>query len=340
MMSRNWPRGTRVKAGRACKLLLAGIGCGWLLAKTPVCAQVRESIAGERAAEALKAFIEAEVKQYNLRYGPVRFRAGARLGVSYTDNVFYSSERQDDFVITPEVTLGALWPVTERNALRVSLGLGYEWYLKNSVLNGDAPLVNPGSELSFHIFVADFRIRLHERFSYQESLFFHSFAGDNVQFYNFNDVGKFSRFDNQAGFHVDWDLNRLLVSASYNHENFISMTSSFDYLTRVSEWVTASGGFSLGDQAQAGLEAQASLHDYEEESVLSDSWRTRVGPFVEMKSKAKIGVRAGAGFDMSQYDETISDNSDYETYYAYARVDQETRLFTHGIAIGREHLLG
>src|SRR5438034_823181 len=105
-----------------------------------------------------------------------------------------------------------------------------EEYLKNRALNSDAPLINPGSELAFNLFVGDVRIRLYDRFSYQESLFFNSFSGENTRFYNFNDVGTFSRLNNEAGFDVDWDLNKVVLSAGYNHENFISTTSSFDYL--------------------------------------------------------------------------------------------------------------
>src|SRR5439155_14718795 len=120
--------------------------------------------------------------------------------------------------------------MTELNALRLSLGLSYEWYLKNRALNADAPLVNPGSELAFNVFAGDFHFQLRERFSYQESLFFNSFSGDNTRFYNFNDVGTFSRLNNEAGLDVDWDLNKVVMSAGYNHENFISTTSAFDYL--------------------------------------------------------------------------------------------------------------
>lgn len=317
------------------KLLLAAVFVGH-----PVVAQDRDSLAGENAAQALQRSLEAEMAQYNLRYGPVRYKTAASLGVSYTDNVFYSHTRREDVLIKPEVTLAALWPITEINALRLSLGLGYEWYLKNTRLNGDLPLVNPGSELTFHLFVGDFHIQLHERFSYQESLFFNSLSGDNERFYNFNDVGTFARLDNQAGFNVDWDLNKVVLSAGYNHENFISTTSGFEYLDRASEWFTASANFSLGDKAKTGVEGQASLHDYERDTLLNDHWRARVGPFVEIKSEQKIDVRAGGGFDTARYDDSPFSNTDYESYYAYARVRQETRLFTHSLTVGREHLLG
>jgi hypothetical protein len=338
MMNGAQAQGRSVRTAKRSRLFVL-IGCGGLLTTEILLAQSRESLAGEKAAEALKSSLEAEIKECNLRYGPLRFKAGANLGVSYTDNIFYSHDRSEDFVINPEIALAALWPITDRNALRLSLNVGYELYLKHSELNGDAPLVNPGSEVAFHLFVGAFHIRLHERFSYQESLFFNSFSGENVRFYNFNDVGKFSRFNNEVGFQAEGDLNKLVLSFGYNHENFVPMTRSFDYLDRASEWFTGSAGFSIGDKAQTGMEAQASLHDYAQETFLSDSWKARVGPFLDIKSEGKISVRAGAGFDTAQYD-TASENSDYETYYAYVRAGQETRLFSHYLTLGREHLLG
>lgn len=331
-------RGSRIRSRERCRFLMAVIGCGGILPGDAGYAQRQDSLAGQEAAQALKRSIDAE--QYNLQYGPVRLKTGASVGVSYTDNVFYSHDRKDDLLVNPQITLGALWPITDLNNLRLSLGLAYEWYLENRELNGDAPLVNPGSELVFNLFVGDFRIRLHDRFSYQESLFFNSLSGEGVRFYNFNDVGTFSRLNNHAGFQVDWDLNKVVLSVGYNHENFISTTSIFEYLDRASEWLTASAGFALGDKAQTGLEAQASLHNYERETILNDNWRARGGPFVEVNPQEKISLRAGGGFDTARYEDTVLNNSDYETYYAYARIRQETRLFSHTLTAGREQVLG
>ena len=314
------------------------VGWGAMFAAAAGYAQPRDSLAGESAAQALKRSIETE--EYNLRYGPVQLKTGASVGVSYTDNVFYSHNPTEDLLVNPEITLAALWTMTELNALRLSLGLSYEWYLKNRALNSDAPLINPGSELAFNLFVGDVRIRLYDRFSYQESLFFNSFSGENTRFYNFNDVGTFSRLNNEAGFDVDWDLNKVVLSAGYNHENFISTTSSFDYLNRASEGFAASARFSLGDEAQSGLEAQAGLHSYQRETILNDNWRVRVGPFVEVTLREKIRLRAGAGFENARYPATSPGNNDYESYYGYARIRQDTRLFSHSLAGGREHLLG
>jgi hypothetical protein len=301
--------------------------------------QQQDSLAGEAAAEALKRSIEAEPA--NLRLGPVQFQMGASLGASYTDNVFYSHNQKEDFLINPEITLGALWPISELNTMRLSLGLGYEWYLKNHVLNSDAPLVNPGSELQFNLFVGDFRIRPHERFSYQESLFFNSLFGDNARFYNLNDIGTFARLDNQVGVDVDWDLNKVVLSVGYNHENFDSYTAAFDYLSRASEWFTGNASFEIGDKAHAGLESQASLHHYANQTVLNNNWRVRGGPYAEADLPAgNISLRGGGGFDTAQFDSTAADNNNFQTYYAYARIRQDLRLFSHSLKAGHENMLG
>ncbi|MGH7992444.1 MAG: hypothetical protein ACREDQ_02935 [Limisphaerales bacterium] len=353
-MNTNRRRADRAKSGGRLQLLLAVIGCGGMFVRNTGYAQTEESLAGESAAQALKNSIESE--PYNQNYGPVRVRTSAGVGVNYTDNVFYSYYPKADIMIEPEAELDALWPVSELNTVRLSLGLSYEWYLENPVLNSDAPLVNPGSELAFNLFVGDFRIQPHEQFSYQQSLFFNSFSGAGP-FYNFNNVGTFSRLDNQVGVDVTWSLEKAVLKAGYNHENFISKTAEFDYLDRSSEWFTAAAGYVLGDHVQAGPEGWLSLHNYDQQTILTDNWRGRIGPFVEATFPEKITLRVGVGYDMAQYNSTSvpasvggpgillgnasnAYDSDYSSYYAYAKISQEMRLFTHSLEAGRDLLLG
>jgi hypothetical protein len=311
----------------------------WIASSLAGQAQTQDSQAGEEAAQALKRSIAGE--EYNLSLGPVRLRTEATLRLGYTDNVFYSDlNRSGDLWVNPEVDLRSLWQISDLNALRLSLGLGYEWYLNNTALNSDAPLINPDSELVFHVFVGDFRFRLREKFSYQESLFYNSSLGTTERFFNFTDVGKFSRWNNLAGLEVVWDLNKVVLSVGYNHENFIPVTSQFEYLERASEWFDASAAFRPGDKVQVGLETQAGRHDYDQETVLNDNWRARVGPFIEFTSEEKITLRAGGGYDAAWFDNSAVEANNINDYYAYLRIAQETRLFTHSLTASREHLLG
>src|SRR6267378_5718203 len=110
-------RTCRVKPTGHLRLLLVMISCGGIFARETGHAQSRESLAGESAAEALRKSIKAE--SYNQVYGPVRVKTSASLGINYTDNVFYSNQPREDIMIRPEVTLAALWPITELNTLNL-----------------------------------------------------------------------------------------------------------------------------------------------------------------------------------------------------------------------------
>ena len=87
--------------------------------------EVRESLAGEKAAEEAK---KREILEgYDLRWGPVSFQIDASLHTEFTDNAFYSAiNPSSDVILRPEVKINSYWPITDINALTFSLGVGYE----------------------------------------------------------------------------------------------------------------------------------------------------------------------------------------------------------------------
>src|SRR6266404_3896259 len=89
---------------------------------------VRPSLAGQEASGAREQDV-ARIP-YNLLLGPVRFRVGATVGLEYNDNINYADDgtavvltplgpivirtsRQDDVIVTPNLTLDAIWPITQ-----------------------------------------------------------------------------------------------------------------------------------------------------------------------------------------------------------------------------------
>jgi hypothetical protein len=299
----------------------------------------RESLAGESAAQQLRRALTNE--DYNIRVGDLRFQTQARLGAAYTDNVFSSGvNKKDDFIINPEVDLAALMPVGHFNSLRLSVGLGYEFFTKNHSLNGNAPLVNPDSELAFYLFVGDFRIKIHDKFTYQQTLTFNDQVPNQVRFYNFNDVARFDRLNNFAGVTVDWDLNKVILTGSYDHENFISTTEQFKYLDRASELFGLTANYLLGDRTKTGLEGIGSYNNFDTETTLNDNWRGRIGPFVQAKLPQGIVARAGGGYELARFDNTAGPGNDFSHYYVYGRLAQETKWFTHSLGAGHETLPG
>ncbi len=151
---------------------------------------IRPSLAGQDSYEARQEDISRI--PYNLEMGPVRFRVGATVGAEYNDNINYADvHTEDDVIITPSMTLDAIWPITQLNTLRFDLGLGYSFYLDHSEDNTDYLLVAPKSQLAFDIFIGDFRINLHDKFELQQ---------DPVQEGALSNVVSYGRFENTAGF--------------------------------------------------------------------------------------------------------------------------------------------
>ena len=149
---------------------------------------------------------------------------------------------QQDFIVRPVARFGAFWPVTEVNALTFSLGVGYEKYLNHGQY--DRPLITPGSTLAWDFFTGNFRINFHDQFSYEE---------DPTPWGAVSGVARFGGFYNTLGAMALWDLHDVLLSFGYDHFNFVSSSSAFDFLTRASDFFLLRAGLKVHPAATAGL---------------------------------------------------------------------------------------
>ncbi|MFN2542855.1 MAG: outer membrane beta-barrel protein [Chthoniobacterales bacterium] len=257
---------------------------------------VRPSLAGEAAAEARRQDIDRI--PYNLLMGPIRFRVSASAGVEYNSNINYSEvNEQEDVIITPNLTLDAIWPMTQLNTLRLDLGIGYRFYLDHSENNTNAILIAPNSQIAFDIFVGDFRINIHDRMSLQQ---------DPIDQGALSNVADYGRFENTAGVSVLWDLNQALVSLGYDHYNFVSITDQFDYLDRNAEILFGSIDFLLTPTIGVGPEANVVFTRYDE-MVLSNADSYSVGGFIEAQITNNLRVRAAAGYQWMDFDRDFVD---------------------------------
>src|SRR5256714_12818939 len=204
---------------------------------------VRPSLAGEAAAEARRQSFEHI--PYNLLLGPVRFLFSTTLGVEYNDNInLAETGKQEDVIIRPQFNVDAIWPVTQLNTLKLDLGLGYSFYLDHSNANTNGVLISPGSQLAFDIFIQDFRINLHDRFSLQQ---------DPVAELQLSNVVDYGRFENTAGVSVLWDLNKAVATLGYDHYLYVSTNSDLDYLDRNAEVLVGSLAFTLTNTTRIGF---------------------------------------------------------------------------------------
>ena len=309
---------------------------------------IRPSLAGEAAAEARRQSIDKI--PYNLQLGPIKFRFSATMGVEYNDNinlaeddsaVFLSptgpititTEAQDDIILRPSVNLNALWPITQLNTLKLDIGVAYAFYLDHSNYNTNGILITPGSQLAFDIFVGDFRINLHDRFSLEQ---------DPVAEVALSNVADYGRFQNTAGVSVLWDLNQAVVTLGYDHYTFISTSSAFDYLDRNADIVSGSIGFTPSSTLTVGLEGSF-VTTYYDQNLLNDSRTFSGGGFAEMQITSYLKLRVAGGYQAIDFDNTglVNDAHDLDDYYANALLSHRVNsVLTQNLSVGHETQLG
>ena len=311
---------------------------------------VRPSLAGEAAAEARRQTLERI--PYNLLVGPVRFRVSATAGLEYNDNINVADvETQEDFIFRPQVNFNALWPVTQLNTLRFDIGLGYAFYLDHSQYNTNGVLLTPGSQLSFDVFVSDFRINFHDRFSLQQ---------DPIGEPGLSNVADYGRFQNTAGVSVLWDLNKAVVTLGYDHYTFIATNDDFEYLNRNAEMLTGSISIAATTTTAVGLEGSYVFNRYDL-NVLNDSNTFSIGAFVETQLTNYIKVRVAGGYQGISFDGdevrlgpfpdgflpgggnflTYQDSGDLSDYYLNLLISHRINAaITQRLAAGHESQLG
>ncbi len=291
---------------------------------------LRYSLAGEQAARARSRAIAGT--DYNLRLGKARFLANAGLGIEANDNVtLRESDGEEDLILRPRVNTAVYWPLTERNALNFSLGLGYVKYLNQT--RYDYLQIVPGSELSFELFVKDFRFRFFDRFAYTE---------DPLENGALSGVGNYGGLDNSTGVNALWDLNKAILTAGYAHRIFLPDQEEFEYLTRSSDLFFARAAFLLNSMLTIGPEASSGVTTYDQ-SFLDNAVSYSGGAFGELQVTPHLSVDAHAGYVAYEFETgpTSVETEDVQDFYFSAGLDHELNQFvTHSLTGGREIDLG
>lgn len=293
---------------------------------------VRPSLAGEATSEARQEDISRI--PYNLILGPIRFRLSATVGVEYNDNINYADVgAQTDWIFTPNVTINAIWPVTQLNTLRLDLGLAYAFYVDHSNDDTRGILIAPNSQVAFDIFVGDFRINIHDRMLAQQ---------DPIAEPALSNVANYGRFENTAGISVLWDLNKILVTVGYDHYTFVSTTSAFDFLNRNAEELSGTAAYLITPTIKVGVEANG-VFNYYSQHVLNDSTDFSVGGFAETELTNNIKLRVAGGYQEISFDHngSVGDVNDLSDYYVNLLLTHRVNaVITQSVSAGHENQLG
>ncbi len=291
---------------------------------------LRESLAGEKAASEREKALENQ--PYNIKAGPVSLDFSSSLNVQYNDNVNYAQVgAQQDFIFQPQLNTRVFWPVTDKNALNLNVGLGYAAYVTYPLY--DYLFVTPDSELSFDLFVGDFKFTFYDRFSYTENPSLNGAVSG---------VADFGGLNNVAGLNAAWDLNKVILSAGYGHDDYLSSNSQFDYMNRASELFFARAGFLVNRTTLAGVEATGSLNTYDL-SFLNNSVGYSAGVFLTWILSPNLQIRPRAGYVNYTFatEGAIGRAGNPSTYYFNLAVDHTVnRFMSQSLGAGREVDLG
>lgn len=303
---------------------------GWHNASVQAQEALRESLAAEAAAERRKA--EFEAVDYNLRFGSVRILLEGAFSAEFNDNINYSAtDPRADLLLRPLLNTAAFWPVTDKNILNFSLGLGYEKYINHAEY--DRALIVPGSELTFDFFVKRLRITFYDRFFYmRESLNRGAVSG----------AAEYGGLDNLAGVKVTWDLHKAVLDTYYGHQNWVSSTERFDYLDRSSELVLGRVSFLLNPALTVGTEWTASWTAYDRE-ILNDSLGHSAGAFAQWRIAQHLRLTPRAGYVTYIFDKdsVAGRENDPRTWYSSLNFSRRAGKFlTHSLEVGRQLCLG
>ncbi|MBI3850768.1 MAG: hypothetical protein HY298_10920 [Verrucomicrobia bacterium] len=296
---------------------------------------IRASMAGQDAAEARKRALREG--HFNLRLGPVSLRLQSSMGMEATDNVrLVDSNPQTDLIFRPQVSTMLFWPVTEKNSLNLSLGVGYSKYLKTTEF--DNLFISPGSDLSFDVFIRDFAINFHDRFSYSQDV-----ANDPTV----SGTGSLNRFENVGGIQVVWDLNKAVLSAGYDHSIYLAEASQFTGQSHASDLFNASAGVVINPLVLVGLQVGGGFTTYDEKTF-NNSKHAAIGPFLNAQLSEYSSVRLTVGYVAYFIERTANTNifgtnavSDVNAFYGDLTFRQRVNAnFAHSLAIGRQVTAG
>jgi hypothetical protein len=150
------------------------------------------------------------------------------------------------------------------------------------------------------------------------------------------------RFENTAGFEAEWDLNKLLLSAGYDHDTFNALTSRYQYSDNTSELFNAKAAFLVSSINKLGLEIGGGLTTYDQ-NVLDNSTHFSVGPFYQAQFTPHLGASASVGFASYEFahNGTVTNVSDFNGYYAALSLNHIVNDgFSHSLSAGRRIQLG
>ena len=310
--------------------LLAAAGLLFFAGQACCQEALRMSLAGNVAAESRRQ-AASSIGYYNLLSGPVAWRFTTSLAMDYDDNVNLQSQNHEgDLIIRPNLNTQIHWPVTLKNSLDASLGVGYSFYVRRSDL--DQLYINPGSGLSFDIYLGNCVINLHDRVSVTQSAYQNPTA---------NGSKSFAQLDNSAGVSATWDMNKLVAQFGYDHGTDTSIGSGRQVPDTASDNWFANAGLHLLPQLTTGVEGGLGLISYSQSQsapIQPDALQWNAGVFAQSQISQYISGQLDAGYTVytpsatAAFPNTASSSG---LYFQFSLTHQLNQFISYSLSAGR-----
>ena len=281
-------------------------------------------------------FFNPEPAQYNLKWGKLTGRFHASIGTELNDNLNLSQHHGEfDASFAPNVAVGFLWPISQKNNLQFELGVGYRFYVNHPQL--DSLIISPNSRLDYRLFLEKIQITLHDNFFVQVD------PTDRPDINGKSSTILFRRFNNTAGFIAEWKPRQHLgVYGGYDYSIDRSMADTFASLDHTTHTFSLGANYQLSPSLTAGLNASYALTTYSE-PIQNDNESYRVGPYFTLKLSKFLSLDGAVGYSVSHFRHTgsLNDTSDFRgpVFEAGLRHIINSRL-SHGLRMSRSHELG
>ena len=306
------------------------------LAGTTVSAQesIRPSGISSLAADARQQQL-SKVHGDFIRLGPVNVDASAQMELEFNDNIgLAEAKRRSDLIFRPRLSVDTEWQMSPLNSIRLGIGLSFAKYFRNPKLNTQSLLLDPGTQLSFDIFVGEhLRLNVHDRIQIVQN---------PVDETTLSNVSRFARMQNSAGVTAFARYPDLDFALGYDHFNYNTLSTEFNYLDRTEEQIFASVRHRVRDAIGVGLESSAALVKYANH-VNNDATTWTAGAFADTTLSEYSKIRFSAGYQNMSFDGngTSRDRNNFGSWYANLSAAQRlTQYWSHTLTVGREARLG
>lgn len=299
-------------------------------AKLAVAQTPGESLGNSAALE--RRGLEQEDQPYTVKCGDFKLFAVPSFGLQWNDNINLSHDHAiDDYIVSPGLQLDGSYPFTRVNGIRFSIGVSYDKYLQHDQYSGIR--FNSGSELSFDAYIKDFWINVHDRFQY---------TLDSADQPDVANSGLYGGLNNTAGLSGTWDLEDVVLTLGYDHINFVSASSQFDYTTSTTETVSAQAGFRISTNLTTGVEGSVSFTDYAQR-VLNNNTGYNGGLYADWRPGSYFDAKLRGGYTLYDFSQTSLVVPAVNEHAWYAHLDLThslTDAFSYSVGAGHDLRLG